>query len=387
MSINPAEVRFLIQHRSTIEPILTKRTLTKKTALADAEFFRKQFGHYGRAVMELGHARNSAAHKLPESWLMCHDSAQQATPMLVAAVRAARIAQVYPKAMVHDVTCSIGTEGAALLEAGLEYLGSDLDYSRVLMARENLSHVAGWHGLVVADAVASVSKASVIIADPARRAGGRRISRLADLLPPLPQLLQAHHSTALAVKCAPGMDFSDWPGLVSVVSVAGEVKEACLYSPELAQGRRREAVVLNGQTQRIIHDGMCDDVDVGPVGRYIIDPDGAIVRAGLVRHYGYEEGLWQLDPRIAYLTGPQLPKGASGFAVIETVPIKKLKAVLKAYDCGSVEILVRGVDIDPDALRKKLALKGSIPLAVVITRIDRTAVAIVCKAREVTVCE
>ena len=47
MSINPAEVRFLIQHRSTIEPILTKRTLTKKTALADAEFFRKQFGHYG----------------------------------------------------------------------------------------------------------------------------------------------------------------------------------------------------------------------------------------------------------------------------------------------------------------------------------------------------
>ena len=67
--------------------------------------------------------------------------------------------------------------------------------------------------------------------------------------------------------------------------------------------------------------------------------------------------------------------------------IKKLKAVLKAYDCGSVEILVRGVDIDPDALRKKLALKGSIPLAVVITRIDRTAVAIVCKAREVTVCE
>ena len=97
MSINPAEVRFLIQHRSTIEPILKKRTLTKKTALADAEFFRKQFGHYGRAVMQLGRARNSAAHKLPESWLMCHDSAQQATPMLVAAVRAPGLRKCIPR--------------------------------------------------------------------------------------------------------------------------------------------------------------------------------------------------------------------------------------------------------------------------------------------------
>lgn len=49
------------------------------------------------------------------------------------------------------------------------------------------------------------------------------------------------------MKCAPGLDFSQWPGLVSVASVNGNVKEACLYTPGLATGR--QAVLLKDGTE------------------------------------------------------------------------------------------------------------------------------------------
>ncbi|WP_460490842.1 THUMP-like domain-containing protein, partial [Corynebacterium nasicanis] len=219
-------------------------------------------------------------------------------------------------------------------------------------------------------------------ADPARRAGGRRITHPDQLLPPLPELLDAWCGTELAVKCAPGLDFSEWEGLVSLVSVDGGVKEACLYTPGLSEGTRREALIITGGHVDRLSDALPDEVGAGDPGRYLIDPDGAVVRAGLVRHYAAREGLWMLDERIAYLTGDTIPAGRSGFPIEEIVPLKKLKAALAGRDIGSLEILVRGVDVDPDALRKKLRLRGTRAGAVVCTRIGTQGVAIVCGPRE-----
>lgn len=105
-----------------------------------------------------------------------------------------------------------------------------------------------------------------------------------------------------------------------------------------------------------------------------------MVRAGLVRHYGARFGLWQLDPRIAYLTGNTVPAGVRGFRILEQSKFseKLLRQLLERMDCGSVEILVRGVDVDPAILRPKLKLRGSVALSVVITRIGRSAVCFVC---------
>lgn len=88
-----------------------------------------------------------------------------------------------------------------------------------------------------------------------------------------------------------------------------------------------------------------------------------------------------LDERIAYLTGDRIPVGRTGFEVLEQVPLKRLKAALAAHGAGGVEILVRGVDVDPDQLRKKLKLKGKKQMAVVCTRIGRTGVAVICGPR------
>lgn len=357
MSFTLDEVAFLAAH--TFDHDLE---LTPKTQLKDVEFLRGLYGEHARAVAELLQARRSG--KLPAHWLADATSVQQATPPAVASFRAQHLAALGVE-FVHDVTCSIGTEGALLRTARIDYVGSDLDASRLAMARHNVPD--GW--FVRADALAPVTNSGVVVADPARRAGGRRITDPAKLLPPLPDLVAAYPGRPLAIKCAPGLDFSEWDGGVDIVSVDGGVKEACLYTPDLAAARRRAVILRDGHTD-IVTDAPVDPPAPGEPGRFILEPDGAIIRAGLVQHYAAREGLWQLDEHLAYLTGDRLPTGTSGFEFIEQVPLKKLKAALASYDCGRAEILVRGVNVDPDQLRKKLKLRGPAALTVVVARVD-----------------
>ncbi|QMV86549.1 SAM-dependent methyltransferase [Corynebacterium hindlerae] len=366
MLINLDEARYLTSR--TIDPCPETDPFKRATLL------KKEHGEFSRAVAELLDAR--AGGKLPTHWYADSDSAQQATPLPVAQVRFDRIREVLGSPRVHDVTCSIGTEGSAA--AGLEYFGSDLSLPRLIMAKANVTG-----HFFQADALRPAMTADVVIADPARRAGGRRITAPQDLIPPLPDLL-ATISGEAAIKCAPGIDYTSWEGLVSVVSVDGGVKEACLYTPGLAGGITREAVVIRGRGVDKLSDALPSaDELAAPHGTYLIDPDGAIVRAGLVRQFAVREGLWMLDERIAYLTGDRIPDGYTGFPILEQVPLKKLKGALASFQPGSLEILVRGVDIDPDALRKKLRPRGERPMAVVVTRIGSQGVAFICGARGV----
>ncbi|WP_296147835.1 THUMP-like domain-containing protein [uncultured Corynebacterium sp.] len=406
MSFSPAEIRFLSAHRDDIARVAASGevALTKKSAIADRTVLSKLFDDHARAVMELLQARQTLAPKLAgptADWMADSDSAQQATPFAVSQVRAGRIAAA-GASLVHDVTCSIGTEAPAVTAAGMDWLGTDLDYSRLLMARENVGGggAAGRAWVAQADALAPVTTAAsspgpriracsgtgsrpgrVIVADPARRADGRRITDPAKLIPPLPDLIAAYPGAAMAIKCAPGIDYADWHGLVSVVSVNGGVKEACLYTPDLADpGHTREAVVIRESfTERVEDCG--DGVDVDKPKSFIVEPDGAVIRAGLVQQWAARHELAMLDPHIAFLTGERVPDGYSGFPFIEAVPLKKLRPALQAHGAGSLEILVRGVDVDPDQLRGKLKLKGHRPMAVAIARIGDHATAFICGAR------
>lgn len=315
-------------------------------------------------------------------WLFTDDALQQATAEPVARHRAARLAG----AVVHDATCSIGTELAALRATAAMAIGSDIDEVRLAMARHNVPDVA----LCRADALHPVSRGAVVLLDPARRSGGRRRFDPRDYVPPMDALLDAYRGRPTVVKCAPGIDFDavrqlGFDGEIEVTSAGGSVREACLWSYELATpGVRRRASVLD--RDEVVTDADPDDCPVGQAGRWIVDPDGAIVRAGLVRHYGARHGLWQLDPEIAYLSGGHVPPGVRGFEVLDELPLreKALRQALSRHDCGQLEILVRGVDVDPDALRRRLRPAGRAPLSLVITRIgsgagERTSV-FLCRA-------
>jgi len=347
--------------------------LTDATLVADIASARKRFGDWSAVLVETTLLRRRATAKLddPEDWLFTDEALQQATTHAVAAHRARRLSG----AVVHDATCSIGTELAALRDSVDTLVGSDIDPVRLAMARHNVAGV----DVCRADALRPITSSAVVLLDPARRSGGRRRFDPRDYTPGLDALLDVYRGREFAVKCAPGIDFDavnrlGFVGEIEVTSVGGGVREACLWSAGLASpGVTRRASMLD--TGEEITDTGPDDCVVAPAGRWIVDPDGAVVRAGLVRHYAARYGLWQLDPEIAYLSGDRLPAGVRGFEVLEELAYseRRLRQALSGRDVGAAEILVRGVDVDPDALRQRLRLRGTQAVSVVITRLGAGA--------------
>ncbi|WP_280318720.1 THUMP-like domain-containing protein [Nocardia wallacei] len=378
--------------------------LTAGSLVGDLERVRREHGERAAALVETVRLRRRAGAKLarPGEWLFTDDALQQATPSAVARHRARRLAG----RDVHDVTCSIGAELVALQEVCPAVIGSDLDDVRLAMAAHNLSG-AGNVLLARADALAPCTTGTVVVADPARRSDGRRTHDPAKLQPPLPALIDAYRGRDLVVKCAPGLDFDGfaprrighplrdsspaagrtaamtWAGEVEVVSLDGAVREACLWPSALTEpGVTRRATALGSDgSSWSLTDAEPDDIPDRAPGEWIIDPDGAVVRAGLVRHYAAKHRLWQLDPRIAYLTGDSVPTGVRGFRVLDRLDFreKPLRAELHRRDCGPLEILTRGVDLDPDALRARLKPRGTHPHTLVITRIGRTPTVFLCE--------
>ena len=347
--------------------------LTDSTLVADIASARASFGERAAALVETTLLRRRAAAKFadPSGWLFTDEALQQATAEPVAAHRARRLAG----ADVHDATCSIGTELAVLRNSASSVVGSDIDPVRLAMARHNVADV----DLCRADALRPITRDAVVLVDPARRSGGRRRFGPRDYTPPLDGLLDVYRGRELVVKVAPGIDFDEllrlgFHGEIEVTSLAGSVREACLWSVRLAEnGVTRRATMLD--TGEGVTDADPDECMVAPAGRWIVDPDGAVVRAGLVRHYAARHGLWQLDPDIAYLSGDRLPDKVRGFEVLEELNYseRRLRQVLSARDVGAIEILVRGVGVDPDGLRARLRLRGSQSVSVVIARIGSGA--------------
>ena len=366
---------------------VAERRLGGASLVADIDSLRTRFGDRTGILVETVRLRRKAPAKLShaEGWLFTDDALQQATATPVAEHRARRLRG----AIVHDATCSIGTELAALRHSASSVVGSDIDAVRLAMADHNLRLGGAAVPLCRADALHPVTARAVVLADPGRRSGSRRRFDPRAYLPPLDELLDVLATREHVVKCAPGIDFDTvrqlgFDGEVEVTSWAGSVREACLWSRGLSDaGVRRRASVLDTGEQ--ITDADPDDCPVRPAGTWIVDPDGAVVRAGLVRHYAARHGLWQLDPDIAYLSGDRLPAGVRGFEVLDTLAYseRRVRQALSARDVGAVEILVRGLDVDPDTLRARLRLRGSTQATVVLTRIGSgraaKATAFICR--------
>lgn len=365
--------------------VLAGRPLTEASRVADVTAARSLAGDRFAALLETAVLRGKAAAKLtdPAGWLLCDAALQQATPTAVAAHRAARFAG----RDVHDVTCSVGADLVELAAVADRCVGSDLDGVRLAMAAANCAHRGVSPALVRADALHPVSTGTAVLADPARRDdAGRRRWRLEDLVPPLPELVAAYAGRDLAVKCAPGLDFDavPWADEIELVSLDGHVREACLWTGGLAgDGVRRRATVLRrDRPQWTITDLEPDDCPERPVGAWLVDPDGAVVRSGLVRQYAARYGLGQLDHRIAYLTGDTPPPGVRAFEVLDhgRYSEKSLRALLRRHEVGALEILVRGLPVEPDALRRRLKPAGPNAATVVLTRVGDTPTAYLCRA-------
>jgi SAM-dependent methyltransferase len=309
------------------------------------------------------------------------DGLEQATRSTVGSHRAQRIAATLPGSSVVDLGCGIGGDLISAARVGLRVTGVERDPATADTSRANLSALGLPGEVVVGDAESfDLTPYDVLFADPARRADGRRVFDHNAYSPPWSFVTELLSRTA-CVKVAPGIPHDAVPDGVEAewISDAGEVKEAALWSGRLYSGTARRATLLPGGASVT----EAPEAESGPVDQYIYEPDGAVVRAGLVTAVAAAVDGWLLDHRIAYVTAPKLVPTplASAYEVVEELPYKEkaLRSWVRREDIGTLEIKKRGVDLDPALLRKKLAPKGSNPATLIITRIDRDAVAYSCR--------
>ncbi len=366
--------------------------LTDATLLADLPAVRRVAPDHAAAVVETVRLRRRAVPRLGPGaavWLFTDEALQQASPLPVARHRAARLAGFG----VHDLTCSIGADLASLTAACPVALGSDLDPVRLAMAAHNVRAADLPVRLSRSDALTVTSTGLLGYADPARRtAAGRRITSI-DTLPSVADLDRVHAARPPVLRLPPGIDYDRLarPGEVEIVSLDGSAREAVLWPPELAAVGRRATVLSSSGLSSSgggfeVTDADPDDAVVGPVGAWIVDPDPAVVRAHLVRHWAQRHGLHLLDPHLAYLSGPAPPPHIRGFEVLDVAPYreKTVAGWLRRDGIGTLEIKQRGTPVIPDDLRRRLrpAMSGDTTAGatLIIARIGSDPVAYWCRA-------
>ena len=301
------------------------------------------------------------------------DGLEQSTRSEVATHRARRISFAAPASVV-DVGCGIGGDLIALARAGLTTAGIDLDPVRVAIAEANLDVLDLPGAVRVADATAlDLSPFGIAFADPARRTARGRVFDVDAYSPPW-SFVERLLTRPAVVKVAPGIPHDRVPAGVEAewVSFAGEVKEAVLWSPHLATTDRRATLVAGRGLATLSSEDDPGPGEVRPVGRYLYEPDGAVIRAGLVTAVAEKVDGWLVDEHIAYVSAdtPARTPYARGFEVLEELPYqeKQLKAALRERGVGRLTIKKRGVDVVPETLRKRLALRGDAEATIVLTR-------------------
>ena len=264
---------------------------------------------------------------------------------------------------------------------GIGVIAVELDELTAALATVNLRHfehaeVRHGDGLALDLEAEGVD---AVFADPARRtrAGSRRHDPRA-YAPPLDDVLAVRERVdALGVKVGPGIPHADVPADAEAqwVSVDGTVVEAGLwFGPLAAGGPGRSALVLRDETATTLDDDGAQ-ASVGKLGAYLYEPDGAVIRAGLVATLADRLGGHLVDPTIAYVTcgTPSSAEAAlaTGYRVLDSMPfnVKKLRAYLRERGVGRVTIKKRGTAVTPEQLRSQLALRGDESATLVLTRL------------------
>jgi len=325
---------------------------------------------------------------------------EQATRLTVAARHAQRFAEA-GIGHVADLGCGLGADAMALASLDLVVTAVEMDEATAACATMNL--IPFRNATVVHSDATSVSLEGVdgVWLDPARRttstSGTKRIWDPEDFSPPLSFVESlAGSGRAVGVKMGPGMPHDSVPADCEAqwVSVGGDVTEVALWFNAVRRpGVRRAALVLGARGAAELTSG--EDfgngpaAPVGPVEGYLYEPDGAVIRAGLVADVALQLGGHLVDEHIAYICAPELRDTpfARAYKVLDVMPfnVKALKSWVKDEGIGVLDIKKRGTAVTPEELRKQLLpggkpagskAKGKKSATLVLTRIGEDRVAI-----------
>ncbi|WP_084038435.1 SAM-dependent methyltransferase [Demequina sp. NBRC 110053] len=347
-----------------IAPELVAAVLTQSRLRADA---RAKFGDFAAGM------------------LLTQAGLEQATRLQVAALHAQRF-RAAGAHRIADLTCGIGADAMAAAALGLGVTACERDEATALFADHNLRH---WDDarVVHADAmdVAHALDVDGIFADPARRTARGRRHDPRDYSPALDAVLALRERVpALGVKVGPAIPHEAVPEDAEAewVSVEGAVVEAGLWCGPLATTAGHAALVIDSAGAHRLT-GSTDRAAAGDLGEHLYEPDGAVIRAGLVGELAQRLGARLVDPTIAYLATDAAVETpfARGYRVVEALPfkVKSLAGALRERGIGTVDIKKRGVDITPEQLRPQLRLRGDGRITVILTRIGDRRLALLAE--------
>ncbi|MGN6204794.1 SAM-dependent methyltransferase, partial [Humibacter sp.] len=272
---------------------------------------------------------------------------EQATRLQVAAHHAARFDRA-GLTRVADLGCGIGGDAMAMAALDLEVMAVDADEVTAAIASFNLAPFPT--AVVEQKRAEDVDLRGIdgVFLDPARRTAGHtqteRLTDPDDYTPSLGFAYELATGRSVGLKLGPGFDRDLIPSTAEAqwVSVDGQVVELGLWFGALARpGIHRAALVLRGDAaDELTADADSEDVEAGPLGEYLYEPDGAVISARLIGDLARSIDGWMLSEQIAYITAdvPVATPFAAGFRILETLPYaeKDLKKALRQRGVGTL---------------------------------------------------
>lgn len=377
-----------------------------KVSVAVVQQLRKRLSpEQVAAVLELVSARYAVREKFrdAERLYLTRLSGEQATDEAIARYKAGKFARF---AMAADIGCGIGGDAMPLSRQS-HCVAVERNPTTAIFVAKNLALTGGSFLVFDEDAFAPQAEWTSRMTgdwawhvDPDRRASGQRVTTFA-LCEPGPEALRTLLSLSPhgAAKLAPATrwETESWPVVHREwISRGGECRQQVVWFGDLvnhvtdtAIGSRTATVVrfADHASGFEAHSFSGDEMAYLPpavtLGRWLVEPDAAILAAGLKNTFAAQHQLAPVAEGIGYLTGEQLVDSplAEAFEVIERWPFdaRKVGEALRRRDIGTVEIKKRGVEVSPETLRKQWQLKGSLAATVILTPTTRGVVALLCR--------
>jgi SAM-dependent methyltransferase len=324
---------------------------------------------------------------LADRMLFTRAGLEQASSDLTARHSATRLSGL---ARVADLCCGIGGNLMALAEAAGpagEVLAVDADLETLRYAMFNASvHGVADRVLPLCDDVRDLDlsaggSAVAVYIDPARRASGRRL-RAGDSQPPLEWCLDlADQVPSVCIKAAPGLprELAPRGWELEFVATGRQLKEALLWSPALAACARRATILPGGHCLTAVAG---PPVEIKAPGAYLLDPNPAVTRAGLVEDLARVVGGWKIDPMIAFLAIDEevVTPFARTLRVLESMPWheRTVARKLRELGIGTADIRRRGLAGDVAQIHRRLGLEGDASATIVITRREGRPWSLIC---------
>ena len=211
----------------------------------------------------------------------------------------------------------------------------------------------------------------ILYLDPARRAAdGRKVFRLEDCEPCVPELLPALFEACplLLLKLSPMADISlvckqlAYVKEVHVVAAEGECKELLLLLERGYGGPRVMTVYENGSALEVPAAGQGGAESFGPpAGGWLYEPGKALAKAGafeLPCHYGLVKFSRHTHLYTAGAPVKELAPFGKWYQILEVMPLNKRSIKELAGMYPGADVSARNLPLSSDELRAKLAAAG-----------------------------